>query len=230
MAKKATKKQQVEEEELEYEEVEAKKGLEEIISENRYLVLGIAGAIALVILGFVGYRYLKASQNTEAQELMVEAPYFYERDSLAYAIDGQGEFMGFSEISEEFNGTKAADQANYYSGVISLRQGNPDAAIDYLNKVPTTNSMLDPMKYIALANAYAALGDFDASAKNFEKASKLPNETEHTTPHLLLKAGETYELAGNDSKALSLYQSIKKTYPEIAQTLQIEKYLARLGE
>lgn len=232
MAKKASKKSQVEEVDVDFEEVEGKeqKGIEEIIFDNRNLILGIAGVILLAVLGFIGYRFLKASQNTEAQELMVEAPYYYEADSLSKALEGDAENLGFLDISEEFGGTKAANQANYYAGIIELKQGNPDAAIDYLNKVSSTNSLLDQTKYIALANAYGALGDFSNAAKNFEKASKLPEETEYTTPYLLLKAGEAYELAGDRSKALNLYKNIKKSYPKAADEVNIEKYLARMGE
>jgi len=230
MAKKASQKNQIEEEEFEYEEVEEQKGIEEIISENRYLILGIAGAVLLVIIGFIGFRFLKNSQNTEAQELMIEAPYYFEADSLNRALEGDNQNLGFLDIADEFSGTKAADQANYYSGIISLRQGNPDAAIDYLEKVPTTGSLLDPMKHIALANAYAAIGDFGSAASNFEKASKLPEENEHTTPHILFQAGESYELAGENGKALRLYKKIKNSYPEAGENMQIDKYIARLEE
>ncbi|MCI4670946.1 MAG: tetratricopeptide repeat protein [Bacteroidia bacterium] len=232
MAKKATKKSQVEDVDLEYEEVEGKeqKSIEEIISDNRNLILGIVGGILLIVLGFIGFRLLKSSQDTEAQELMVEAPYYFEADSLSKALEGDNDNLGFIDIADEFGGTKSANQANYYSGIISLKQGNPDAAIEYLNKVSTTNTLLDPMKHIALANSYAALGDFGAAGKNFEKASRLPKETDYSTPYLLLKAGEAYELAGDNKKALSLYKSIQKSFPKAAEEVNIEKYLARMGE
>lgn len=231
MAKKASKKSQVEEMDVDFEEVEGQeqKGIEEIISDNRNLILGIAGVILLVVLGFIGYRFLKTSQNTEAQELMVEAPYYYETDSLAKALEGDNENLGFLDIADEFGGTKAANQASYYAGIIELKRGNANEAIDHLNKVSATSTLLDQMKHIALANAYAAQGDFATAAKNFEKASRLPEATEYSTPYLLLKAGQTYELAGDDKKALSLYKSIQKTYPQAAEEVNIEKYLAKLG-
>ena len=173
---------------------------------------------------------MKASQNTEAQELMVEAPYYFEQDSLAKALNGDNTNYGFLDIANDFGGTKSANQANYYAGVISLKQGNAADAIDYLNQVSSTGTMLDAMKHIALANAYLAQGDFRTAADNYSKAARLPKANEYTTPQLLLKAGETYELAGETGKAASAYRDIKNSYPKAADQIYIEKYLARVGE
>jgi tetratricopeptide (TPR) repeat protein len=42
-----------------------------------------------------------------------------------------------------------------------------------------------------------------------------------------MKAGEIYELNGNYSEALKLYERIKDEYPESTEGSSIDKYIAR---
>jgi hypothetical protein len=43
-----------------------------------------------------------------------------------------------------------------------------------------------------------------------------------------MKAGELYELSGNYSEALKIYERIESDYPESTEGSSIEKYIARV--
>jgi hypothetical protein len=55
---------------------------------------------------------------------MFQAVRYFESDSLNLALNGDGNNLGFLQIVEDYSGTKAGNLANYYAGVIYLKQGN----------------------------------------------------------------------------------------------------------
>ncbi len=78
-------------------------------SKNRNLVFGIGGVIALLVIGFLGYKFYIDNNNKVAQQEMFQAVFFFEADSLNKALDGDGINPGFLQIIEDYPGTDAAN-------------------------------------------------------------------------------------------------------------------------
>ena len=76
----------------------------------------IGGVLILAVLALFFYRGHIESQNSEAQEEMFQAVYFYEADSLSKALNGDGLNYGFLKIISDYPGTDAANLANFYAG------------------------------------------------------------------------------------------------------------------
>ena len=89
---------------------------EEFIENNKVLVFGITGALFLIVAGFFGWNYYTTSQNDLAQSEMFQAIYYYESDSLDLALNGDGNNLGFVDISSDYSMTDAGNLANFYAG------------------------------------------------------------------------------------------------------------------
>lgn len=227
MAKKV-KERELDEDVLEQEA--GKEGsVEDFITENRNLLLVVAAIVVLLVGGYSFYRYSQRAKNGEAQEEMFQAVYFFEQDSLAMSLRGDGQYLGFEDIVDEYKGTDAANLATYYIGMIYLKQGDLDTGIDYLKKFRTGDNMLSMAAYMALGFAHEDLGDPIKAASYFEQAAKTPGENAQTTPTMLLNAARNYETAGEPAKARKLYEQIKADYPTSSEGISIDKYLGRVA-
>lgn len=228
MANQVKGKQQ-EEPELDQPQGEEEGGILSFLEENSRMLIIVAGVVVLLVAGFAGYRYLQGEKDAEAQTEMFQAVRYFESDSLALALNGDGSYLGLLDIIDEYGGTPAANMSHYYAGVIYLKQGDTQTGIDYLEDVSTGDDMLSMATYMALAFAYEDQGDAGRAADLFEKAAYTPEANPQTTPMLLLKAGQNYEATGEADEALELYQTIKEDFPESAEARQIDKYIGRVS-
>lgn len=228
MASKAKVREQ-EAEVIEAVQDEGGSSIDAFIAQNKNLLLVGAGVLLLIIGGLAFYNYSQEAQNTEAHAEMFRAVKYFEADSLNRALSGDGGTLGFLDIESEFSGTDAANMAQYYIGIIYLRQGNMDEGIDYLESFSKGDDFVSMAAYTALGFAYEGQGDASKAASMFEKAARTPGENEKTTPTMLLNAGRNYEAAGNPGKAKALYQEIKDDFPFSSEGLNIDKYLGRVA-
>src|SRR5690606_11291647 len=112
-------------------------------SENRKSLLVIGSTIvSLVLLYFAYQQFVVAPHEKEASSQMFMAERYFEMDSLNKAINGDGNFMGFAEIADEYSGTKSGNLANYYLGMIYIRQGNYEQAIEVLEDFSSEDKVL----------------------------------------------------------------------------------------
>ena len=110
---------------------------EHYIEENQKSLTIIVAAIIIVVLGYLGYRNLYvAPMEEEARSQMFMAERYFERDSFNLALYGDGNFLGFIDIIDEYSVTKSANLSHYYSGISFLRTGEYEDAIEYLTRNP----------------------------------------------------------------------------------------------
>lgn len=200
---------------------------EEFVKKHSTLFMIGAAVIVLAVAGFFGYQYYKTNQNQTAQEEMFQAIYYFEADSLNAALNGDGNNYGFLEIMDEFGGTDAANLAHYYAGVIELRQGNYEEAIDYLEDFSASDLLVQGKAYALIGDAYMELQQYSEAASQYEKAADYkPNQ--YFSPQYLAKAGVAYEAAGDPAQAASSYQRIIDEFPEAYEYQEAQKQHARL--
>ncbi|NQU86501.1 MAG: tetratricopeptide repeat protein [Mariniphaga sp.] len=201
---------------------------EQFIEDNQKILTYIVGGIIVVVAAYLGFGkfYLQPKQE-EALSQMFMAENYFEKDSFNLAINGDGNYLGFLDIVDNYGITKSANLAKYYTGISYLHLGQFEDAIDYLEGFKTDNILLEPVKEGALGDAYLELGDSDKALSHYQKAINL-NDNEFTTPIYMQKAATLMESIDELESALTLYNRIKKEYPTSAEARNIDKYIARV--
>ena len=115
---------------------------EQFLEKNKNVVFGVIAVIAVAIAGIFGWNYYKDSQNEEAQNAMYQAIYYFESDSLDLALNGDGANLGFTAIVDDYAGTPAANLANYYAGVCSLKKRQYEPARLYLEDFSSSDLLV----------------------------------------------------------------------------------------
>lgn len=197
--------------------------------DNLKSVIFIGGAIIVLILLYIGYQkiYL-APRAGEAADAMYKAEEFALIDSLQKkAIDGDGSFLGFQQIAEEYSNTPSANIANAYLGGLYLRQHNFQEAITYLKKYTETGSeILDPLVIGLIGDAYSESHDYKNAADYYKKAAAKSTNS-YTSPLFLKKLGLVYEQLDENKLAAEAYSKIKTDFPESLEATTIDGPLAR---
>ncbi|MFO8055049.1 MAG: tetratricopeptide repeat protein [Bacteroidales bacterium] len=207
---------------------EALSKTEQFIDNNKNTLLYSVLGIAVLVLAVMGYqRYVILPNERQAQEEMFKAEMYFEQDSLELALYGDGAYLGFLDIIDEYKRTKSGNLAQYYAGVCFLKLGEFDQAIAHLKKFDSDDEMILPMAYGNLGNAYMEKGELETAA-NYYKDAVDASENRFTAPEYLFRLGLTYEMLDNYDKAKQTYESIRKEYPNSRYGREIEKYIARV--
>ncbi|HOI49729.1 MAG TPA: tetratricopeptide repeat protein [Prolixibacteraceae bacterium] len=201
---------------------------EQFIEDNQKIITYAIGVIVLVVLGYLGFnKFYMQPREKEAQSQMFMAEQYFEKDSFNLALNGDGNYLGFLDIIDDYGMTKSANLACYYAGISYLRSGQYEDAIDQLGSFSTDDLVLGPVAEGAKGDAYLELGQKDKALKQYQKAASMTTN-EFTTPIYLLKAGNLLESEGDLNKALALYKEIKEKFAESAEGRNIDKYIARI--
>jgi tetratricopeptide (TPR) repeat protein len=187
---------------------------------------GLAIVVALVGLFWLGKVYL-TKRNNEAQSQMYQAERYLEMDSINLALNGDGNYLGFIDIADEYKFTKAGNLARYGAGICHLHLGNYQEAIDFLNKYSRKDKVIGSIALGATGDAYVELGDLEKGISKYLEAAEFADNS-FNSPLFLMKAAELYELKGSYPEALKLYERIKDEYPTSTEGSSIEKYISRV--
>ncbi|WP_312482079.1 MULTISPECIES: tetratricopeptide repeat protein [Sphingobacterium] len=190
----------------------------------------ILGGIVVLILLYFGYQKLYLDPRAEeASNRMYKAEQLATIDSLqSKAIMGDGAFLGFKQIADEYSNTKSANIANAYLGGLYLRQGKFDEAAKALEKyAPTGSQILDPLVIGLTGDAYSELKDYKKAADYYKQASEKSSNS-YTTPLFLKKLGLVYEAQNDYKSAETAYKKIKTDFPESQEASTIDGLLGRV--
>jgi len=201
---------------------------EQFIEDNQMKITYAVGVIVVLVAVFLAFNkfYLQPKEE-EALNQMFMAENYFEKDSFNLAINGDGNYLGFLDIIDDYGVTKSANRAKYYTGISYLRMGQYEDAIDYLKKFKTDDLLLAPVKAGAIGDAMLELGNSEDALKQYKKAYS-ETENELTTPIYKMKAARLLESMDKLEEALKLYEEIKKDYPESAEGTTVDRYIARV--
>jgi TolA-binding protein len=152
---------------------------------------------------------------------------YFEKDSFNLAINGDGNYLGFLDIIDDYGITKSANRAKYYTGISYLYLGEYETALDYLNDFKTDDLLLAPVAEGAKGDAYLELGETDSALKQYKKAYAA-SDNELTTPVYMMKAANLLESMDELEDALALYEAIKAEYPQSSEGTNADRYIARI--
>ncbi len=223
----ATKKSQQEDNLQELESALTK--TERFIEDNQNMITYVVGGIILVVILFLGFSkfYLQPKED-EALSQMFMAENYFEKDSFNLAINGDGNYLGFLDIIDDYGITKSANRAKYYTGISYLHLGQYEDALDYLKDFKTEDLLLAPIVAGAQGDALLELGETDDALKQYKKAYSV-SDNELTTPVYMMKAAGLLESMDELEDALALYEEIKIKYPTSTEGTNIEKFIARVN-
>ena len=199
---------------------------ETFIENNQNIILIVVGILIVIVLGFFGFRkYYLEPKEKEAQGQMFMAEMYFEQDSLSRALNGDGNYLGFLDIIDQYGLTKSANLATYYAGITYLKMGSFDQAIEYLKDFDGDDKVAAPMATGAIGDAYMELNNVD-KAIDYYIAAADQSDNELTAPLFLMKAGMAYEIQGNYRRALTMYNRIKQEYPRSFEGTQIDRFIS----
>ena len=226
----ATKKEQEIKGEERLENVESALGKTEMwIEEHQKLIYGIIAAI-LIIAGVIwGLKALNDKKDRNASNEIFTAQKYFEKEMYEAALQGDGNYLGFTEVYDAYKSTKTGKLAAYYAGICDMKLGKFDEAIDYLKKYTSNDEILAPMALGAIGDCYMELDDVNSAAAYYDKAAN-KSKNEFTGPMFLSKAGLTYEILGDYANALKCYKALKADYPLSNEAFEINKSIAHIEE
>src|SRR6187431_1142378 len=94
---------------------------EDFVAKNQNVIIGVVGAIALVLVGYLAYeKFVAAPKEDEAATEMFQAQQYFQQATDGVASDSlyklslkgaEGKF-GFVDIADKYSGTDAGNLAN----------------------------------------------------------------------------------------------------------------------
>ncbi|MCD4772222.1 MAG: tetratricopeptide repeat protein [Bacteroidales bacterium] len=223
--KKDLRKNKTEEGMVAFEEVLSK--TERFIEDKQKILVIVISAIVIIILAYFGYqKFYIAPLEEEAQSQIFMAETYYQNDSIDKALYGDGNYLGFIDIIDEYGPTKSASLANYYAGLCFMKKGEFETAIHHLKRFDGDDMMVSSMAIGVIGDAYIELNKPE-KAVNFYLQAANNHVNDFLTPVFLMKAGWAYEDLGEYDKALRNYKRIKNEFDKSYESRDIEKYIIR---
>src|SRR5947209_5521705 len=108
----------------------------------------VLGAAILIVGGiFVYKKLIKEPKEKKAAEAIFKAQEYYEKDSAAKALNGDGQYPGFEKVISQYGSTDAGELAKFYAGSLYLKQGSFDKAVKYLKDFSTDAPQIQARAY-----------------------------------------------------------------------------------
>ncbi|RNI26963.1 tetratricopeptide repeat protein [Rufibacter latericius] len=199
---------------------------ESFVERHKNLFIGIFVAIAAAVVGGFLYYQNQQTKNQEALAAMFQAEYYLEADSLNKALNGDGQNDGFKAVADEYGSTKAGKLANFYAGVVSLKQGKYQEALNYLEEFKSDDLLLQARAYSLQGDANLELGKKEEAAALYKKAAE-HKANDYFSPQYLMKAAVAHESANQYSEAIEVYDRVINDYPLSPEVNEAKKYKAR---
>lgn len=206
------------------------KGVEHWYQDNSKIVNNVLIGILAVVLGYFAYdKFYKAPRIEKSNDAIFRAQTYFGMDSLNWALNGDGDKLGFVKIIDNYSGTPAANLAKYYAGISYLKLGDFAKAEKFLKDFDGKGTMVAEMAKGSLGDALMEQGKTDEGIKAYLDAAS--NEDNILlAPIYLERAGMAYELKNNSAEAIKVYRKVKDRFPMSQQARNMDKNLARLGD
>jgi len=122
--------------------------------------------------------------------------------------------------------TDAGNLANFYIGVIYLKQGQYEDAISYLQDFSSSDLFVQARAYSLIGDASMELDEPQEAIKYYNKAANYkPNK--YFTPQYLMKLAMAYESVNDYASAVLTYEKIMDEFSEFPDITDVKKYKAR---
>ncbi len=194
---------------------------------HKTAVTGVVVAVLVIVGGLLGYRkFVSEPRAKEAQDMIWKAQYYFEIDSLDLALNGDGNFLGFTQVADEFGSTSTGNLAKFYIAVINHQKGNYEAALQYYKETSLGDDVLRVMAVGNQGDVLVDMGKPEEAGAQFMKAADLV-KSDYTTPMFLMKAGIVYQQQQDWKNASKCFGRVATDYPGSPDATTARKYAAR---
>lgn len=227
-------KQNVETPEIEVLGEAAMSKTEVFFEQNGKKVAIIITTLIVVAVALFSYKMLVLDPTeARASEAIFRAQLIIESATPDYqvALDGGGNITGFLDVIEQYGSTTTGNLANHYAGICYLKLGDNVNAKRYLSAYKAQSGI--PAQVVNAQNI-GLRGDIEVNEKNYTVAVTLfesaaaASENLLTAPLYLRKAAQAALAAGNQSKAVTLLESVVDLYPMTVEARNAEKILGTI--
>jgi len=208
---------------------------EEWVANNQKYIFIIVGLATVIVLGYLGFsKFIQEPKESVAMNDMFKAQQYFDQAVIGTKNDslftlslkgGEGKF-GMLDIIEEYNGTDAANLANYYAGMAYLNMQDYQNAITYLSDFSSEDQALGPIAKGGIGDAFVQLNQIEDALGYYEEAAKMQTNN-YTTPMYLYKAGNIAMQLGENKKALQYFTRIKDEFSSTTEASNIDVFIGR---
>lgn len=209
---------------------------EEWVERNQKAIFIALGIIAAVTILYLVYDKMFATPKEEeaAAEMFQAEKYFTQAVDAPTASDslfnlslkgGEGK-LGFLGIIDNYSGTDAANNAEYFAGMAYLNTGKYKEAVEHLDNFKSKDDVLTAMAKGGLGDAFAQLGKNEDAVKYYEEAAKA-SDNDMTTPRFMFKAAQLLLTMNKKEEALKHFNKIKEKYGTSQEAANIDAYISR---
>jgi tetratricopeptide (TPR) repeat protein len=201
----------------------------DFFEKNRTAVLSVLGAIVLAIAGAFFWNREQASKNQDATTKLEGIVKRYETGNYSGAIEGDSTTTGLKDIAKTYSGTPSGEQAKLYLANAYFQLRNYDEAQKAFESVSSSSPLVKGSALAGEAACYEQKKEYKKAAQLFRRASEIVRN-DAIAPIYLESAGRNFELAGEKSDALAVYEKLKKEYPQSNAARTVEPIIARLKQ
>ena len=199
---------------------------EKFIEDNKKSLAIIFGSAVVLLAAYFGWKKMYIEPlETEAQSKIFWAQNFFEKDSINWAIKGDGVNPGFEEIIDQYGSTPTGNLAHYYLGICYLDKGKYEDAIEQFEAYDAKDEYTGVIATADIGECKMEMGKPDEAIKYYLKAADM-NKNDFTSPIYLMKAANAYESMNNFVDAAKVYEQIKSDFPDSREGKEVDKYLA----
>lgn len=189
----------------------------------------LIGVLAVGLVWWSYNHFLRGPKVQKSNDAIFAAQNYFGMDSINFALNGDGNHLGFLKIIDKFSGTPASNLAHYYAGVCYLKKGEFQNAEKHLKEFDGKGTMVEKVAKGALGDALMEQGKTDDAIKYYLEASD-DKDNILLSPLYLERAAMAYEKKNNNEEAIKIYKRIKLEFPQSQQSQYADRNLARLGE
>jgi len=213
--------------------------VEKFLEKNQKWIFSGILAIIVLVAGYMWYssNVIEPREEKAINEMLTAQQYFDKainatddktmKENFDKALNGADGKYGFEQVSNKFSGTKAANLAHYYMGVINYKNREFKKAVDELSKFKADDDVLQPTAYGLIGDAFLELNQHKDALSYYEKAAKY-SDNEFTAPRYYFKVAKVAMQNGDKSKAKKYFEIIKEKYPNSREANDIDIYLAQV--
>ncbi|MDT0676109.1 tetratricopeptide repeat protein [Autumnicola musiva] len=207
------------------------------VAENQKYIYIIVGLAVIIALGYLAYEnWIQEPKEAEAANEMAQAQDYFagalnttgtQSDSL-YTMSlngGEGKY-GFVDIINNYGGTDAANIASYHAGFASLRIGNYQDAINYLEDYDADDEITSVLAVGGIGDAFMQLDQPEEALGYYAEAANMKSNS-FTTPKFLLKAAITALELGQAGQAEEYLTKLKEEYPDTPEAERVAVYMGQ---
>ncbi|MCC6838861.1 MAG: tetratricopeptide repeat protein [Flavobacteriales bacterium] len=197
------------------------------LEKNKTPITVAVVAVLAIVGGLLGYKkFISEPRAKEAQEMIWKAQYYFEIDSLDKALNGDGNYLGFASVAEQYGSTSTGNLAKFYMAVIFHQKGEYETALQYYKEADLGDDVLRVMAVGNQGDVLVELGKPAEAATQFMQAADLV-KSDYTTPMFLMKAGIVYQQQNDWKNAAKCFGRIVADFPTYPDLNTAKKYAGR---